>query len=159
MDEIKTPAPGDQPEAQGSETRNYTIVNNKIAFSAGGDNWQEVPDGTHHAVCSRVLPDFNCPQGYRKCMVYFTVTEGKHQGYRARLAYNHNRNPTGPTFGSRSKFMEHARRLFPETFGDGSQKVTFDPDRLFLRKHFLITTKLINGNAMIQNIKQDLPEI
>lgn len=123
-------------------------------LSVGGDTWKEVPNGTHSSVCSKVMPDFKY-RGIPKLMLYFTVTEGAYTGHRARMSFGYNKDDTGPSFGAQSKFYETIEELFPELIGDGSQKVTFNPDKLFIKKHFLITTEIRGKNAMVQVIKHD----
>ena len=63
------------------------------------------------------MPDFKW-RGIPKCMIYFTVNEGEYHGYRARLAYNYNKDRTGPTFSKYSKFAKDAKKLFPNKFND-----------------------------------------
>ena len=135
---------------------NATYIRNERAFSIGGDGWKEVPDGEHIAVCSKVMPDFKW-RGIPKCMVYFTVNEGEYHGYRARLAYNYNKDPTGPTFSKYSKYAKDVTKLFPDKFNDLSKEEIFDPIELYEGSYFKITTKQINGNAMVQNIDRDDP--
>lgn len=159
MDEIKTPALGDQPDTQGSDKKTELIVPQKpVVFSVGGDRWKEVPNGEHSAVCSKVMPDFAW-RGIPKLMLYFIITEGFYRGYRARLSYNYNKDRNGPTFGARSKFDEHAIALFPEVFGDGLKRIEFDPIELFIKKFFRITTEIRGEgkNAMVQKIELDSP--
>ena len=165
MDDQKPPASDDQSETQRLDKTSKIITQQPVVFSVGGDFWEEVPDGSHSAVCSRVIPDFVNEKGYRKLMLYFTITEGDYRGYRARLAYNPNKDSTGPTFGSRSKFIKHIKKLFPELIGNGRERKDFDPVTLFKDKHFLITTELRKGKdgdtlfAMVQDIKHDYPDI
>jgi len=166
MDEIKNPTPDyDVSQAQGSDKTNKRITQQPVIFSVGGDIWEEVPNGTHSAVCSRVIPNFVNEQGYRKLMLYFTITEGEYRGYRARLAYNPNKISTGPTFGARSKFRKHIKILFPDLIGNGRERKSFDPVKLFINGHFLITTELCKGKngdtfyAMVQDIKHDYADI
>lgn len=123
-------------------------------ISVGGDTWKEVPNGTYSAVCSKVMPDFKF-KGIPKLMLYFTITEGPYTGCRARMSFGYNKNSTGPSFGAKSKFCETIKELFPDLIGDGSKRVTFNPNELFENKHFLITTELRGKNAMVQEIKRD----
>jgi hypothetical protein len=102
------------------------------------------------------MPDFKW-RSIPKYMVYFTVNEGEYHGYRARLAYNYNKDPTGPTFSKYSKFVTDAKKLFPNKFNDLSKKEIFNPIKLYEGISFKITTKQINGNAMVQNIDRDGP--
>jgi len=170
VSEKENPAPDfDGSQAQGSEKTSKNIAQQPVIFSVGGDIWEEVPDGTHSAVCSRVMTDFfyrGIPKlGIPKLMLYFTITEGDYRGYRARLPYNYNKESTGPTFGSRSKFIKHIKILFPELIGNGRERKEFDPVELFMNKHFLITTELRKGKdgdtpyAMVQDIKHDYVDI
>jgi len=156
MGEIKTILPDvEGSRGQGSDKTNEEIVTHEpIILSVGGDTWKEVPDGIHSAVCSKVMPDFKF-KGIPKLMLYFTITEGQYAGYRARMSFGYNKNNTGSSFGAKSKFNETIGKLFPELIGDGSKRVTFDPIKLFEKKHFLITTELRNKNAMVQKIKHD----
>jgi len=156
VSENENPAPDfDGLPVQGSDKTIETIVTREpIILSVGGDTWKEVPDGTHSSVCSKVMPDFKY-RGIPKFMLYFTITEGSYSGYRARMSFGYNKNKTGPSFGTRSKFYETIEELFPELVGDGSKRVTFDPVKLFENKHFLITTELRKKNAMVQKIKHD----
>ena len=135
-------------------TSETIVTHEPIILSVGGDIWKEVPNGTHNSVCSKVMPDFKY-RGIPKLMLYFTITEGSYTGYRARMSFGYNKNDTGPSFGTRSKFYETIEELFPELVGDGSKRVVFDPIELFKNKHFLITTELRNKNAMVQKIKHD----
>ena len=130
------------------------VAHEPIILSVGGDIWKEVPNGTHSSVCSKVMPDFKY-RGIPKFMLYFTITEGSYAGYRARMSFGYNKNNTGSSFGAKSKFNETIRELFPKLIGDGNKRVTFDPVRLFEKKHFLITTELRGKNAMVQKIKHD----
>jgi len=155
MDDQKTPASDDQSETQRLDKTRKIITQQPVVFSVGGDFWEEVPDGTHSAICSRVIPDFVNEKGYRKLMLYFTITEGTYSGYRARLPYNPSKESTGPTFGSRSKFIKHIKILFPDLIGNGRERKIFDPVELFKNKHFLITTELRNKNAIVQKIEHD----
>ena len=155
MQILKTPATVYEADAQGLHKTSEVIVSHEpIILSVGGDTWKEVPNGTHSSVCSKVMPDFKY-RGIPKFMLYFTITEGSYSGYRARMSFGYNKNDTGPSFGTRSKFYETIEELFPELVGDGSKRVTFDPVKLFENKHFLITTELRKKNAMVQKIKHD----
>ena len=156
MDESKNSSSNsDEMQSHGSNI-NATHIRNEWAFSIGGDGWKEVPDGEHIAVCSKVMPDFKW-RGIPKCMIYFTVNEGEYHGYRARLTYNYNKDPTGPTFSKYSKFVTDAKKLFPNKFNELSKKEIFNPIKLYEGISFKITTKQINGNAMVQNIDRDGP--
>jgi len=152
----ENPAPDiDGSQAQGSDKTSDKIVTQEpIILSVGGDTWKEVPDGTHSAVCSKIMHNF-LYMGIPKLMLYFTITEGKYAGYRARMSFGYNRDSTGPSFGSKSKFYETIGELFPEVVGDGSKRVMFDPIELFERKHFLITTEMRGKYAMVQKIQHD----
>jgi len=165
VSEKENPAPDfDGSPAQGSDKTNRIVAHQPIIFSVGGDIWDEVPDGIHSAVCSKVMTDFFC-RWATKLMLYFIITEGKYCGYRARLAYNLNMDSTRPTFGSRSKFMKDIKKLFPELIGNGRERKEFDPVKLFKDKHFLITTELRKGKdgdtlyAMVQEIEHDYVDI
>jgi len=154
IDEIESDR---QHETQSSGMKiNATITNNECAFTIGGDSWEEVPDGQHIAVCSKVMPDFKW-RGIPKLMIYFTITGGQYDGYRARLAYNYNKDTTGPTFGKYSKFVSDVKKIFSDKFNDLTKKEVFDPINLFFGKNFKITTELRKGNAMVQNIDRDDP--
>ena len=155
MQKLNTPATVYEADAQGLDKTIEVIISHEpIILSVGGDTWKEVPDGTHSSVCSKVIPDFKF-RGIPKFMLYFTITERKYSGYRARMSFGYNRDDTGPSFGARSKFYETVGELYPELVGDGSKRVTFDPVKLFKNKHFLITTELRNKNAMVQKIEHD----
>ena len=165
MSEKENPAPDfDGSPAQDSDKTDKIITQQPVVFSVGGDIWEEVPDGTHSAVCSKVMPDFNY-RGVPKLMLYFTITEGIFRGYRARLPYNYNKDSTGPTFGARSKFIKHIKNLSPKLIGNGRERKEFDPVKLFKDKHFLITTELRKGKdgdtpyAMVQDIEHDYVDI
>ena len=161
MIEKENPAPDfDRSPAQGSDKTSKIIVQQPVVFSIGGDIWEEVPNGIHSAVCSKIIPDFKF-RGIPKLMLYFTITEGIYRGDRARLSYNYNKDSTGPRFGSMSKFFKHAKILFPDLIGSGRERKEFNPVKLFKDKHFLITTELRKGKdgdtpyAMVQDIKHD----
>ena len=160
MDDQKLPTSDNQSETQGLDKTSKIITQQPVVFSVGGDIWEEVPDGIHSAVCSKVVTDFNY-RGIQKLMLYFTITEDVYRGYRARLSYNYSKDSTGPTFGSRSKFFKHIKKLFPEFIGNGRERKEFDPVKLFKDKHFLITTELRKGKdgdtpyAIVQDIRLD----
>jgi len=159
MQTLKTPATVYEADAQGLDKTSEVIISHEpIILSVGGDTWKEVPDGTYSSVCSKVIPDFKF-RGIPKLMLYFTITEGNYNGYRARMSFGYNKDNTGPSFGAKSKFKKIIGELFPELVGDRSKRIVFDPIELFKNKHFLITTELRNKNAMVQKIEHDLSPI
>ena len=79
-------------------------------------------------------------------MIYFTVNEGEYHGYRARLAYNYNKDPTGPTFSKYSKFVTDAKKLFPNKFNDLSKKE--------LQRLWLTHEKHLKKNKFPESIKR-----
>lgn len=131
----------------------------------GGPTWKEAPTGSHLARCTKVDPDWKF-MGNRKVAIYFTVTEGEHEGTRARLFFAKRSTQiaeeTGVDFGPGSKFFDVLQKLFPEVIGDGSKTVPIDPVELFLNRIFKITVecrlkKSGGDNAIVTEI--DHPDV